>query len=187
MMRKRSLPWMFLLAAVLLACARRRLPPPPVPTTRPSATPLPTSTVVPPPSATPLPSPTPELSSTPAADFPIPLTPSSPNKYEFVATGNGECGGIAPLPGCVYELESWIGKSGPIDPGGSIKILLMHPRSEGGPDTESCKGYTIQDGAYSSALEPVRIRARGEPCDWNPNYMFCVCDAEDFILLESRE
>ncbi len=114
---------------------------------------------------------------------PLPSPSNSPRNLEFIAYGSIDCGGMAPLPGCVYQLQEWVGTEGPIAPGNSIKILVMNPRSVDSPDTDSCYGYQIDDGVYGWSEDSLRIRARGEPCDWNPDYLFCVCDPDDYILL----
>lgn len=117
-------------------------------------------------------------------------TPSEPtgssNKLEFIAYGEVACGGIAPIPGCVYILQEWVGAEGPVAPGKPIKVLIMDPRSVDAPDIDSCQGYQVDDVAYTWSEDPICIRARGEPCDLSPEYLFCVCDPGDFVRLEPR-
>ena len=153
------------------------------PTPTPTYTPTPTSTPTPTPTSTPEPTSTPTYTPTPTPT-PSPTAEESKSKLEFIAYGEIACGGIAPIPGCVYTLQEWVGTEGPISPGEPIKVLFMNPKSGDGIDIESCNGYYVDSAAYDWSQTPLRVRVRGEPCDFEPSYLFCVCDPEDFVRLE---
>ncbi|CAG0984070.1 hypothetical protein ANRL4_02057 [Anaerolineae bacterium] len=106
-------------------------------------------------------------------------------KREFIAYGKVECGGMNPLPGCVYTVQEWIGPAGPVAVGKEIKVLLMNPRSVQQPETESCVNTPKDDLASGNSPTPLSVRVRGEPCDWQPERLFCVCGSDDFIRLET--
>ena len=127
--------------------------------------------------------PTPILPVPSAVPSPTDL-PADNRKFEFIAEGQIACGGGDPIPGCGYILQEWVGASGPVAPGETIKVLVMDPRTVDLQNIDSCQGYEVQDGAYDWSDKLIRVRVRGEPCDWDPGYLFCVCDSLDFIRLE---
>jgi hypothetical protein len=111
--------------------------------------------------------------------------PSSiPEKLEFIAHDKVICGGVSPMPGCVYIVEEWVSTQGTAAPGDPLKILVMDPRSGEAPDVAACSAAGVDRQAYGTSASPLRVRVRGEPCDLEPGYLFCVCDAEDFVRLE---
>jgi hypothetical protein len=106
-------------------------------------------------------------------------------KREFIAYGKVECGGMNPLPGCVYTVQEWIGPTGPVAVGKEIKVLIMNPRSVQQPEYESCANTPADGSAIGYSPTPLRVHVRGEPCDWQPERLFCVCGSDDFIRLET--
>lgn len=141
--------------------------------------PMPTQTTIP----SPAPSPVPTQTEAPSP-APSPTSMDAANKLEFIAYGEIACGGLAPVPGCIYMLQEWVGREGPIAPGQPIKVLFMNPRSGEIPDIESCYGYYVDSVANDWSMTPIRVRVRGEPCDYRPDYLFCVCDPDDFVRLD---
>lgn len=115
------------------------------------------------------------------------MTPAamSPAKREFIAYGKVECGGMNPLPGCIYTVQEWIGPAGPVAVGNEIKVLFMSPRSVQKPETESCANTPKDNSAFGNSSTPLRVHVRGEPCDWQPERLFCVCGSDDFVRLET--
>jgi hypothetical protein len=127
--------------------------------------------------------PVPAPTATPAPE--VTPTPASGEKLVFVARGQAECGGLEPMPGCEFTLEKWVGAEGPIAPGEPVKILLMHPRSSGEANIDACQGFKVEAGAFTWSSQPRQIRVKGEPCDLDPGYLFCVCTEGDFVQVDA--
>ena len=176
-MRKSVILTLIIAGCLCSACATATPTPAPVAPPPPTAVP---PTLAPTALPTPIPTPVPTAEPAPTEPAPVKISP----KLEFVAYGQVACGGISPVPGCVYTLLGWVGEPGPIEPGHDIKVMIMTPESmvEGELDVESCTPQVDRE-AYTWTESSVVVRVRGEICHYHPERLFCICDPDDYLRL----
>ena len=142
-----------------------------------------TATTLPPLTATAAPLP----ATMPPADTVAPTVALAPGQVELIASGPTGCGGLAPIGGCAFDVVEWVAGEPMTTVGDVIKLVQWHPDVTeddltGNADVPRCTTPSIAPQAMDQSNPLPRVRIRGTPCKWKPDYLLCMCGPEAFAV-----